>query len=793
MALKGRPARRSSTPGLLSFSLIALAVGVLAADPAPPTAVPAPPESAAAAPVAPKPPAPEPEKPAAPAPAKPASSAPKPAAAKPARAALPSNDDCLTCHGGDETLSMERGGKKISLYLKPEVLQGSVHAKVACVGCHEGFNPEETPHKAKITPVNCVSCHANAASKHVFHAAMVAARMKQGPPSAACKGCHGTHDVRRMWVRGGTAGPADVNAACAQCHAQEVAHYQQSAHGRAAAAGQPGAPQCITCHQKPVTPAATGGQETAALKIEQEKLCLSCHLDDARVRARVAPGAGFIAAYETSVHGAALRAGDAKAATCVDCHGSHEMAKGLDPRSRANKAHIPGTCGRCHDAIAKEYAGSVHGVAVAKGSEDAPVCTDCHGEHTIRKARSPESPVAPANVSEKVCSPCHSSVRMAAKYGLRSDRFQTYSDSFHGLAIRGGLVSAANCASCHGSHNIRPSTDPQSTIYPANLARTCGKCHPGATAAFAIGKVHLEMTEKDEPLLYWIGLIYTILIVGTIGGMFFHNLLDFYRKGKHRLRVRRGRVAGEEPIGHGLYVRMTLAERLQHGSLLLSFTVLVLTGFALRYPDSWAVDQLKRLSTSLFEWRAIAHRVAGVVMVAAALFHIWYLTLTARGRQFFRDIMFGPGDLKDLSGAFRFYFGLTHERPQFGRFSYVEKSEYWALVWGTVVMAGTGVIMWFQNPFIALLSKLGWDVARTIHVYEAVLATLAIIVWHLYFVIFNPDVYPMNVAWLTGTISEAEMEEEHPLELEALRRRKAEEEARRQLGGKGTTPEGGTT
>ena len=114
--------------------------------------------------------------------------------------------------------------------------------------------------------------------------------------------------------------------------------------------------------------------------------------------------------------------------------------------------------------------------------------------------------------------------------------------------------------------------------------------------------------------------------------------------------------------------------------------------------------------------------------------------------------------------------GLRADRPRFGRFSYVEKSEYWALIWGTGVMALTGAFMWFENLAIGHMSKLGWDIARTIHFYEAWLATLAIIVWHLYFVIFNPDSYPMNVAWLTGTLSETEMEEEHPLELEAIRR-----------------------
>jgi len=95
--------------------------------------------------------------------------------------------------------------------------------------------------------------------------------------------------------------------------------------------------------------------------------------------------------------------------------------------------------------------------------------------------------------------------------------------------------------------------------------------------------------------------------------------------------------------------------------------------------------------------------------------------------------------------------------------------EYWALVWGTALMTLTGVILWFEDTFIGLLSKLGWDVARTIHFYEAWLATLAILVWHIYFVIFNPDVYPMNMAWIKGTLSEEEMAEEHPLELQELR------------------------
>jgi cytochrome b subunit of formate dehydrogenase len=200
----------------------------------------------------------------------------------------------------------------------------------------------------------------------------------------------------------------------------------------------------------------------------------------------------------------------------------------------------------------------------------------------------------------------------------------------------------------------------------------------------------------------------------------------------------------------------------------------------LRYPEAWWVEGLRRLWGNLFEARSVVHRVAGVVLVAASLFHVYYLAFTARGREFFRDMLPRPSDVGDVVQSLRYYAGLRRERPRLGRFSYIEKAEYWALVWGTVVMAGTGVILWFQDPFIAWITKLGWDAARSIHFYEAVLATLAILVWHIYFVVFNPDVYPMNVAWLKGTITEEEMEHEHPLELEAIRRRRVAEQAARE-------------
>jgi formate dehydrogenase gamma subunit len=665
-------------------------------------------------------------------------------------------------------------GVMTPLDIDPAVLRGSAHAKFSCVKCHAGFDGERTPHRARQTPVDCGGCHADADSIHQFHAASTSRKLAGGTTEFSCTSCHGGHDVTASGAATTPAGARALNAACGRCHEQEVSHYQKSAHGRAAAEGQKEAPSCISCHKNEISRERNGGEVTAELKLDQERLCLDCHLDDPAVKARVGPQAGFIKAYEVSIHGSELRAGNEKAATCVDCHGSHDMAKGYESSSLTEKRHIPSTCGKCHDKISHTFEASVHGEAVRKGVTDAPVCTDCHGEHTIKKADAPDSPVAPGNVSAEVCSPCHSSVRLATKYGIRSDRYRTFNDSFHGLAVRGGQVAAANCASCHGSHDILPSTDPRSLVHPANLAKTCGECHPGATAAFATGKVHFEMAASDEPLLYWIATIYTFLIIGVVGGMFLHNAVDFFRKARHKLRIRRGLEHAHEPESRALYVRMTLSERLQHVSLLVSFTVLVVTGFMLRYPDAFWVEWLRRFWDNLFEARSVIHRVAGVVMVAASLVHIHYLGFTARGREFLRDMLPRPSDVGDVVGALRYYAGLRRDRPRFGRFSYIEKAEYWALVWGTVVMAGTGVVLWFQDPFIAMLGKLGWDAARSIHYYEAVLATLAILVWHIYFVIFNPDVYPMNLAWLKGTITEEEMEDEHPLELEAIRRREAE-------------------
>lgn len=677
-----------------------------------------------------------------------------------------SDEDCLSCHS-DEELTTERDEKTISLFVNEAHLKNSAHKKLKCISCHTGFNAEEIPHKETIEPINCMTCHKDAGVKHPFHPRMLKQKGSEVGKDVNCKSCHGTHKVELTQSENSKFHEKNLTETCGSCHSKQKEEYLLSEHGKLNGDKVANTPTCISCHKSGAI-TREFSKDIVKTKLKQETMCLSCHLDNPEVKARMMPTTGFIKAYETSVHGKALLGGNEKAPNCVDCHSSHKVLKGSDPQSGVAKKNIPATCAACHEEITKDYRESVHGIALARKNSDSPACTDCHGEHNILKHSDPKSPVAFQNVSEQVCSPCHSSVKLSEKYGLNANRFQTFKDTYHGLALRGGSAEVANCASCHGVHNIKSSSDSTSTIHKANLVKTCGKCHPGANDNFTIGSVHVTLEEADEPLLYWVATIYLIIIGVTIGGMLFHNFVDFLRKGYNKQLVRRGKIR-EEKHGHSLYLRMSLNERIQHITLVVSFFTLVITGFMLRFPDAWWVRHIRDFSEYAFEIRSLLHRIAAVIMVAVSVYHIFYLTFNERGKRLLKDMLPKFSDVTDAIGVMKYNLGISSVKPKLDRFSYIEKAEYWALVWGTIVMTATGFILWFDNTFMGLLSKLGWDVARTIHYYEAWLAFLAIIVWHFYFVVFNPDVYPMNLAWFKGTITEEEMAHEHPKELERIK------------------------
>jgi len=527
---------------------------------------------------------------------------------------------------------------------------------------------------------------------------------------------------------------------------------------------------CLDCHSDTtlvVTNAAGVAKSLfvdpviLSASVHKTNSCISCHSDvtakhpdDNRIPAPVSCARCHERqgeSYGASVHGLAAKAGHADAATCADCHGTHNI---LPPTSTASPLHFvrqAQTCGECHTKEARDVTASVHGKAMATGERDAPTCTDCHSEHKIKALKDG----APLEISA-VCSRCHASVYLDQKYNLPSDRVTTYMESYHGLAAQNGSAVVANCASCHGYHKILPSADPDSMINTNHLVATCGTCHPGADKMFVSGRIHSDLTVKPQArdmageINWWVRRIYLALIFVAVGAMLVHNVLLFHKKVAAHLR------ASGRPV-----LRMSLSQRWQHGVLALSFITLAVTGFALKFPDS-GLAKILGSSETVRRW---IHRVAGVVLLLVGVWHLIYLLSSKDGRRLLRDIFPVKQDLADVWQAVRYLTGHSDEKPKIGRFGYAEKMEYWAVLWGTVIMGATGLMIWFKLDVTLFLPRWAVDVALTIHYYEAVLACLAIVVWHFYHVIFDPDVYPLNTACWNGRVSEEWQKHEHPLDV----------------------------
>jgi cytochrome b subunit of formate dehydrogenase/DnaJ-class molecular chaperone len=603
-----------------------------------------------------------------------------------ARARAIENEDCLACHSDKELSKTDAAGHPVSLTVDPARFASSIHAKNLCTSCHTDVTDLEHPENFRAKPVNCGQCHRVETDVYLSsdHGRAVHKGVVQ---PASCKDCHGTtHYLLNYRDPASPVYRANIPKTCDKCHGNTA---------------------------------------------EMDKFHLRQHSP--------------IASYQTSVHGLALAKGKLNAAVCTDCHGSHDLHRSTNPASKLFYQRVPDTCGRCHENVEQTYLRSVHGTAVRAGVRDAPVCTDCHGEHSIQAVKLASSRVAPANIP-KTCGQCHAAQRIIAQYRLPPNVFATYEQSFHGLALQGGNLSAANCSSCHGIHDILSARDPRSSIFPKNLPQTCGKCHTGIGTRLSAEffRVHAPpgAAEGKPWIVNLISNFYLVLIVVTIGGMAAFNLVDYLRKA--RAHVRATRAGGGE-------LRLTGWMRAQHFALMVLFLLLVYTGFVHKFPDaafSWPFRALGETGARL---RGLTHRVCGWTFVAFFLAHLAALVGTRAGRGHLRALWFGWTDVKDALAQLAHNLGLRRQAPPPRRWSYIEKSEYWALVWGSVVMSITGVLLIFTETVLRLLPKVWHDVAQVIHFYEALLAALAILVWHLYWVIFDPGEYPMSPAWLIGT------------------------------------------
>jgi len=372
---------------------------------------------------------------------------------------------------------------------------------------------------------DCLTCHSDPDLKRADGTSLYVDQDKAKGSShveagLSCVDCHADLRGTKDFPHAETLRPV----VCAACHEDVYRETKASVHN--GQEKQEVSVSCQDCHgTHDIRPADDLDSSISPLNLPAT--CEKCHAE----RVKTPRGGEFIRAYESSVHFRGLKeSGLTLSANCGHCHGIHDIRPTEDPASRVARPNIIHTCGRCHVGIEKSYREGVHGKAYIRGSGDVPVCTDCHSEHDIQSPADLRSRVYATKVAA-VCARCHDDERLGRLYGFLTSRLKTYFGSYHGTASKFGETRVANCASCHGFHDIRASSDPQSSINPANLPRTCGTCHAGAGANFAKGKIHeapAEMSGNRGAQV--VKVFYVVLIAVLISAFLLFIAADLFRK-----------------------------------------------------------------------------------------------------------------------------------------------------------------------------------------------------------------------------------------------------------------------
>ncbi|OGF63871.1 MAG: hypothetical protein A2Y62_19005, partial [Candidatus Fischerbacteria bacterium RBG_13_37_8] len=604
-----------------------------------------------------------------------------------------------------------------------------------CATCHGNVGYAQIYHIPAIKNEDCRKCHnMNAGEILPFDNERFDKAVHK---RHFCVDCH--RDIKNL--------PHDKKlqeVSCGACHQGEDAIFNNSIHGKALAEGVKEAARCWDCHTAHFVQPPSN-EESATFKLNIAATCGKCHSNTKLAEKYHIHIKNPFALYQKSIHLKALMEGQ-DAPTCVNCHGDHNIADFQELTSPIFKGNLPKTCGECHTKAYKDFTQSEHWRAFLMGIRESPICNDCHLEHSIVQPSEPTSPVYAKNVPE-TCSGCHEAQRIIERYGIPAMRLSSYNNSYHGLALKAGNLHAANCTSCHDHHKILSSRDPASKTAAKNLPKTCGYCHPGVSKNIPIGRIHTK-TEEKAFIFNVVTTVYIYLILITIGGMVVYCLLDFQKKVRYPLLHKH-----EETVDY--YMKFNFMDRLLHGFHLLSFLVLVYTGFVHHYPDAqWAKLFIDTFGETL---RSISHRVAGVILIIVFTTQIVLFIFTRHGRKQIRALFPVFKDVKDALYLLFFNIGIQSKKPKYNSFNFIEKFEFWALVWGNIVMGISGLALWFENYSLSIMAKWWLDLFILIHFYEAVLASLAILVWHLYWTIFDPEVYPLakNI-WTSKAVLEKE-------------------------------------
>ncbi|MHA2644412.1 MAG: multiheme c-type cytochrome [bacterium JZ-2024 1] len=432
--------------------------------------------------------------------------------------------DCKTCHGTHDlkTWKAEKGHT------------AQEHRKTVqafCATCHPTVKAPEGYHDwSGVSNKECLQCHGNAQIK--APQIDVRAFQRSVHNEHMCTHCH-----RDITQAPHTPKPKPVD--CGVCHQPEYSEHEESVHGQAIARGMDDAAHCWDCHGSHDV-LRTNEADSRVQAINLPDTCGKCHTRTELVEKYRIPVRNPTGLFKLSVHYKALQEGK-DAAVCNDCHGVHSILPLEDPKSKVYKGQVPHTCGQCHSKEEREFTRSIHWTGYLKGVKDAPVCNDCHQEHAILGPEEKSSPVFAARIPE-TCTRCHESEIITSRYGIQTMTKQSYYGSYHGLALKAGKIAAANCASCHKAHDVLPSSSPLSSVHPANLASTCGRCHPGIGEGKMLPKIHANSksagpgsrTGIDDLLKLWISRVYIFLIVSVIGAMALHNLIHFRYAARRR-------------------------------------------------------------------------------------------------------------------------------------------------------------------------------------------------------------------------------------------------------------------
>lgn len=571
----------------------------------------------------------------------------------------------------------------------------------------------------------------------------------------ACTDCHSG-----MQALPHAAKHEPVNCATGSCHSSNATDYLAGSHAAAAQRGDPAAPTCVTCHGgHEVQPKTSRASKTHPLNIV--KVCGDCHSTHATADGE--SGEENVRHYLDSVHGRAVaQAGLIVAATCADCHGEHKVLPSANRESPVHRENVADTCGNCHVGVSETFTKSIHGQKLLAGDPKAPVCSDCHTAHAITRTDTPSFMLD--LVTE--CGDCHD--RPAD--GSRRSFYETYRASYHGQVNALGYARSARCSDCHGAHDVQRINDPASRLNPDNIVATCRTCHPRANASFAEFQPHADHRDRERyPLLHGVWLYFVVMMSFAFGFFGLHSAFWFVRSIIER--IRHGAPHHHAPAKHAIK-RFNRVDRVNHAFVIISFFGLTITGLPLLYADKgWARAIMAALGgvQSAGWW----HRVFAIMLLLN--FAVHFVGVYRRFRKHgIRQMLFGPAtmlprwkDVKDCIGMFRWFF-LGGSKPRFDRWTYWEKFDYVAEVGGSMIIATTGLMLWFPEFFAMFLPGWMYNVATIVHGYEALLAIGFIFTIHFFNAHLRMEKFPVDDVMFTGCLSEEEFKHERPVEYERL-------------------------